>query len=480
MELNDDQYYQILHARDVRFDGQFFVGVASTGIYCRPICPAQVPRRDRCTFYRNAAAAEGAGYRPCLRCRPELAPGLAPVDGTKRLARAIVDRLHCGALSEGTLEDLADEFSLSSRQLRRIVLSEFGVTPVAIARTRRLLLAKQLLTDSSLRLVDIAFASGFSSVRQFNRAFLQAYRMAPSTMRRSRTDTPAEGIPLKLGFRPPLAWNALTGFLVSRSDGLSQGMVAGHYVRTVRLGKAEGWIAARPVAEGVLLVQVAPSLLSCLPELQQRLRRLFDLDTHPGQIEHHLVQDEALAVFIRQCPGLRLPGTIDGFELALRAILGQQISVKAASTLFKRVVERFGTAVETPFEGIDRLAPSAADIAQLQVQQLLDCGITRRRAETIRLLAQAVADQCLVLEPSADPASTREQLLALPGIGPWTVEYVAMRALADPDAFPPSDLGLLKGMNASTPAELNTHADHWRPWRAYAAFHIWHSLGQGG
>ncbi|WP_328188163.1 DNA-3-methyladenine glycosylase family protein [Marinobacter sp. OP 3.4] len=300
----------------------------------------------------------------------------------------------------------------------------------------------------------------------FNQAFRQVHGLTPPSLR--------------LGFRPPLAWDALTAFLVSRSDGHSQGLVDGHYVRTLRVGEVTGWLAARPVADNVLQVQLAPSLRHCLPALQQPLRRLFDLDADPVAIATCLESDRQLAPLSQQTPGLRLPGTLDGFELAMRAVLGQQISVKAATTLFRRIVERFGESLETPFEGLDRLPPTAARIAGLTREDLLPCGLTRRRADTLLALAREVRDHSLRLDTTADPQATRQQLLALPGIGPWTTEYIAMRALGDPDAFPRSDLGLLKGAGVTRPAELEARSQHWRPWRAYAAFHLWHSLGQGG
>lgn len=478
--LTDDQCYRIIQARDARYDGQVYVGVLSTGIYCRPVCPALRPRAGGCRFFFHAAAAEHQGFRPCLRCRPELAPGLAPMDGGRRLARALVDRIQGGALEQGSMEALAAAFGLSSRQVRRVVLAEYGVTPLAIARTRRLLLAKQLLTDSDLPLVDVAFASGFASVRQFNRTFRQAYDLTPSSLRRSGTLQAEPGIPLRLGFRPPLDWDGLTAFLVSRSDGRSQGVTGGCYVRTLRVGDATGWLAARPVAQDVLQVRLAPSLMRHLSALQQPLRQLFDLDADPQAIAACLSADPMLTALVERSPGLRLPGTLDGFELALRAILGQQISVKAATTLFRRVVERFGEPIETPYPGLDRLTPTAGRIAALSQPDLLECGLTRRRADTVLALARAVCDQFLPLNGSADPTKVRQRLMAIPGIGPWTTEYIAMRALGDPDALPASDLGLLKGTGLQTPSALQAHGHQWRPWRAYAAFYLWQSLGQGG
>lgn len=480
MKLSDDQYYQILQSRDARYDGRFYVGVVSTGIYCRPVCPAIRPRRHSCRFFSNAATAEQSGFRPCLRCRPELAPGNAPMDGNRRLARALLEQIQSGALETGGLEKLAEAVGLSSRQVRRIIRAEFGVTPLALARTRRLHLAKQLATDSDLPLVDIAFASGFASVRQFNRVFRSAYSLTPSALRKSRPGQVREGIPLRLGFRPPLNWEALTEFLVSRSDGRSQGLAGGRYVRTLRVGETTGWLAARPVADNLLQVELSPSLLPQLAGLQQPLRRLFDLDADPDAIERCLRCDEHLAPLVTSSPGLRVPGTLDGFELAVRAVLGQQISVKAATTLFRRLVERFGEPVETPFSGVDHLTPTPQRVAGLSPQALMECGITRRRADTMLALATAVSEGSLKLEPSADLDQTRQKLLALPGIGPWTTEYVAMRALGDPDAFPHSDLGLVKGTGVARAADLEVRSQNWRPWRAYAAFHIWHALGQGG
>ena len=480
MNLDADHCYQILQARDARFDGHFFVGVSTTGIYCRPICAVRIPGRDRCTFYSNAASAEAAGFRPCLRCRPELAPGHAPVDSVKRLARAVVTRIESGALTAGSLEDLADEFGLSSRQLRRVVNAEYGVNPLAIAKTRRLLLAKQLLTDTPLRVVDIAFASGFASVRQFNRLFAQEYRLSPAALRRHRPAEAALGIPLKLGYRAPLAWPALTAFLTGRASGRTERVLGERYIRTTRIGEHQGWIVARPVSQAVLQVDVAPSLLPVLPELQARLRRLFDLDANPAIIESHLALHRPLGELVRRTPGLRVPGALDGFELALRAILGQQVTVKAATTIFGRFVDTFGKAIETPVPEVDRLVPAADDIADATLQQLIDRGLTRKRAETISLLARAVADGAIRLEPSADTAEVRRQLQDIPGIGVWTAEYIAMRALGDPDAFPHSDLGLLRALKIDKPAELEAIAAVWRPWRAYAALHAWNSLGTGG
>lgn len=474
------QCYEVLKARDARFDGVFFVGVSTTGVYCRPVCRVRTPGRDRCSYFPNAASAEAAGFRPCLRCRPELAPGAAPVDASQRVANAAVARIDAGALSAGSVEDLAAELGISSRQLHRVVEAQYGVSPLALAQTRRLLLAKQLLTDTSLRVIDVAFASGFASVRQFNRSFKSQYRLNPLALRQQRPTERADHVLLKLGFRPPLAWRALIEFLAGRAGGRTEKTHGEAYLRTVRLGQHTGYVLAQPLAPGLLGVQVSVSLLPVLPELRSRLRRLFDLEANPLIIDTFLRGQPDLRQHLRRIEGLRVPGAIHGFELSLRAILGQQVSVKAATTLFKRFVETFGRAVETPDPQIDRVAPDAGDVAQASLQQLIDRGLTSRRAESVRALARAVADGQLRLDPPVDVAAARAALRELPGIGPWTAEYVAMRALGDPDAFPHSDLGLLQALKLDKPAALLARAEAFRPWRAYAALHLWHGHSRGG
>jgi AraC family transcriptional regulator of adaptative response / DNA-3-methyladenine glycosylase II len=480
MVLDAQHCYEVIKARDARFDGVFFIGVSTTRIYCRPVCTVRTPGRDRCTFYPNAAMAEAAGFRPCLRCRPELAPGHAPIDSVKRVATAAVTRIDAGALNESGMEALATEFGISSRQLHRVIETEYGVNPLALAQTRRLLLAKQLLTDTSLRAVDVAFASGFSSVRQFNRMFQQSYRLNPMALRKKHSTEQTKGIVLKLGYRPPLAWRPMIHFLAGRATTSTELIDGDRYVRTVRIGNHLGWIAAEPMRHNLLRVEVAPTLMSVLPELLIRLRRLFDLDANPAVIDDYLVAHKKLAAHVTRTVGLRVPGTLSGFELALRAVLGQQITVKAATTVFGRFVDVFGAQVETPFNGISKVAPTAADIANATLEQLIARGLTSKRAATISTLARAVADKQIILDPPVDFSAAREALQSLPGIGPWTAEYIAMRSFGDPDAFPHSDLGLLHALKIDKPAKLLLLSEKWRPWRSYAALHLWHSLGQGG
>lgn len=481
MQLDAEHCYEVVKARDARFDGVFFVGVSTTGVYCRPVCTVRTPGRDRCTFYPNAAAAEVAGYRPCLRCRPELAPGQAPIDAGRRVAAAALARIEAGALNQGSLEDLAAELDLSSRQLRRVIEAEYGVTPIALAQTQRLLLAKQLLSDTRLRVIDVAFASGFASLRQFNRLFKSCYRLRPSALRKRLPLQVEEGIVIKLGFRPPLAWHALLPFLAGRAACGTEAITGRRYLRAVRLGGRAGWFAAEPDARpNTLQIVVSPSLLPVLPELLARLRRLFDLTANPAVIDPHLARHTDLAALVRETPGLRVPGAMHGFELALRAVIGQQVTVKAATTIYGRFTATFGSSLQTPFPEISRLPPRPEDVANAGLQQLIDRGLTRKRAESVLALARAAAEGTLKLEPPADFAAAREALRALPGVGPWTCEYIAMRALGDPDAFPHADLGLLRALKLDKPSLLLAAAEGWRPWRAYAALHLWNRIGQGG
>lgn len=481
MRLEPDHCYQALKARDARFDGLFFVGVSTTGIYCRPVCTVRLPGFDRCTFYSSAAKAEAAGYRPCLRCRPELAPGTAPVDAVRHTAALAVARIEAGGLAETDMAGLAAEFSISSRQLRRIIQHEYGVAPIELDQTRRLLLAKQLLTDTSLRIGDIAYASGFSSVRRFNHLFRTRYKLNPSALRRRTNRPETDVVTLKLGFRAPLAWSALVQFLSARGALGAEAQDGNGYRRTVRIGRHSGWIVATCDSQRSLLhVEVAQTLLPVLAQLRARLQQLFDLDANPRVIEAHLSADAYLASSIRLMPGLRVPGALDGFELAMRAVLGQQISVKAATTLYGRLTTVFGLQVTTPFADLNRTTPRAADIADAKIQKIIDCGLPRKRAQTLQTLAANVAQDQLRLEPTANVAETYAMLVDIPGIGPWTAQYIAMRALANPDAFPEGDLGLRKALRMENTAQMKRVTERWRPWRAYAAMALWHGTTGGG
>ncbi len=480
--LTSDQYHEILKSRDPRFDGMFFVGVSTTGIYCRPVCRVRLPRADRCNYFRHAASAEQAGYRPCLRCRPELAPGNSRNDALKTLAQKVAAKIQSGALIDESIETLAQEFSISSRQVRRAIQSEFGVSPIALAQTYRLLMAKQLLTDTKLKITDLAFASGFSSVRQFNYAFKKHYGLNPSTLRKKNKLTEeSAGIILRLAYRPPLAWQQLIEFLASRSAGYLDQVDGSRYSRSICLGDHRGWFTAWALPEkNQIIVEVSDTLLPCLTLLKAKLRFLFDLDANPVVVESHLLKQKVLKPIIKKLPGLRVPGAVDGFELALRAVLGQQISVKAATTIFGRFVTAFGEEIKTPFEKVCRLAPRADIIANQSLETIVGLGLTRKRAETVLLLARAVFKKEVNLTMGADAVAAEQALLAIRGIGPWTAQYIAIRAFADADALPDSDLGLFKALNVSSSKEVIAATEKWRPWRAYGALYLWSSLNSGG
>jgi AraC family transcriptional regulator of adaptative response / DNA-3-methyladenine glycosylase II len=483
MIQDDKALYSALAARDPRFDGVFYVGVTSTGIYCRPICTARTPKAANCRFFASAEAAEKANFRPCLRCRPELAPGNAPVDDARRIAGLIAYRIEEGMLDDGAgMEQIAARFGWSSRQIRRIVQKELGVSPIELVLTRRLLLAKQLLTETTLPISDVAFASGFASLRRFNDAFSGRYGMPPTRFRKA-TDgltspaTLTDTLTLQLSYRPPFDWSGLLAFLDARALAGCESISGDAYLRTVQLGRHSGWIRVHHVPERRgLMVELTRSLTPVLPALLGRLRNLFDLSARPDIIAAHLAQDVLLTDAVTGNPGLRVPGTFDGFELAVRAIIGQQITVRAATTLAGRFSEAFGVAIETPFEGLSRLCPSAERIAGTALEELASLGIIRTRARSIIAVAQEIASGRLRLEPGAEPDDAVARLVAIPGIGPWTAQYIAMRALRWPDAFPSQDVALRSRLGGMTPRQAEQRSQPWRPWRSYALLHVWQSL----
>jgi AraC family transcriptional regulator of adaptative response / DNA-3-methyladenine glycosylase II len=476
MMLDDQICYRALAARDGRFDGLFFVGARTTGIYCRPVCTARTPGRERCRFFSNAAAAEREGFRPCLRCRPELAPGHAPVDAVGRLAHKAATRIESGGLNDGGgLEDLAAELQISSRQLRRAIRQEYGVSPVELAQTNRLLFAKKLLTESALPMIDVALASGFSSVRRFNSLFRERYGLAPTHLRR-RVESigTRETLRLTLVYRPPFAWPEMLRFLAGRATAGVECVTGDSYLRTVEVGRCWGWLRAEPiVGRAALAVELSTSLVPVLAPVLARLRHLFDLAARPDVIESHLAEDKHLAACIRGTPGMRVPGAFDGFELALRAILGQRISVVAATTLAGRLARAYGEPIETPFPCLNLTSPTAGRLAHAEPARLTRLGIARPRARCIVDLARAVVDREIFLDPVANLESAVGRLQEISGIGDWTANYIAMRALRCSDAFPAGDLGLLRGYGTASAAVLRQAAEAWRPWRAYAAMHLW-------
>lgn len=475
--LDPDACYRALIARDGRFDGLFFVGVRTTGIYCRPVCRARTPGRDRCVFYRIPAEAERDGFRACFRCRPELAPGSAPIDSVPRLVREAAARIEAGGLNEDNVEGLARQLGVTGRHLRRAMISELGVSPIELAQTRRIGLAKHLLHDTSMPVSEVAFASGFRSIRRFNAVFRMRFGCAPNALRRSRTASgTASGdvISLTLDYRPPYDWPAILGFLAARAIPAVEAVSGGVYRRAVRLGNRRGWISVAPAANRpALRADVSLSLAPVLMPLAARLRRLFDLDAQPQLIARQLRTDRELAPRVRAHPGLRVPGAFDGFETAARAVLGQQVSVAAATTLAGRVATTIGEAIDTPHPELTRLWPTADRLAQTSEGALSALGILPSRERTLRALAASTSRGDLELSPAGDVRSALERLEAVPGIGPWTAQYVAMRALGWPDAFPESDLGIRKALGGVSASEARRRAERWRPWRAYSAMHLW-------
>jgi AraC family transcriptional regulator of adaptative response / DNA-3-methyladenine glycosylase II len=479
MTLDTATCYRALRARDARFDGRFFVAVSSTRIYCRPVCTVKPPRRENCRFYPSAAAAESAGYRPCLRCRPELAPGNASVDATSRVAQAAASLLEDRALDAAGLPAVATRLGITDRHLRRAFGAEFGVSPVEFAQTQRLLLAKRLLTDTALPVTEVAFASGFGSLRRFNALFRERYRLQPAQLRRrmrtTATAPAADALHFELSYRPPYDWAAVSAFLGARAIAGVEALEAGRYRRTVRVaqeGKVHlGWIEVAPSPQKpTLRVAVSASLARVLPPVLSRVKSLFDLACNPTEVA------AALGTLARGRPGLRVPGAFDGFEIAVRAILGQQVTVAAARTVAGRFAAALGYALETPFGALATVFPDAGRVADAPVGRIARLGMPGARARTILALARAAADGELVLMPNADIDATLERLRALPGVGEWTAQYIAMRALAWPDAFPHTDYGVMKALGTSDARRVLAAGEAWRPWRAYAVMHLWNSL----
>lgn len=473
MQLTPDVCYQALITRDRRFDGLFFVAVRSTHIYCRPVCTVKPPKLKNCTFYENASACERDGYRPCLRCRPELAPGNSSVDAKSRLVIRAINRIEDGALSNDSIEQLATDLDVTSRHLRRVFESEIGVTPVQFVQTQRLLFAKRLLTDTAMPITQIAMVSGFGSVRRFNTLFVERYRLNPSQMRKSTLSRPvlSDTFICQLSFRPPYDWKAMLDFLRARSCPGVEFIDEDKYMRTVLIDKVSGWLSvSMSEKQSTLIVTLSASLAPKFLQVVSRLKRLFDLQAKPEVIESQLGK------LASRNPGLRVPGAFDPFEVSVRAILGQQVSVKAASSLAGRLAKKFGKQIVTPFPELNLLTPQASSLAAAEPAELSTLGILPARARTIITLAENYVDGKLDLQPGVDYESTVARLTALPGIGEWTAEYIAMRCLAWPDAFLHGDLGIKKSLGLTNKKDVLLEAEKYRPWRAYAAMHMWKSL----
>ncbi len=478
MDLDSASCYRALRSRDRRFDGRFFVGVTTTGIYCRPICPSPIPRPRNVRFFACAAAAQGEGFRPCLRCRPESAPGTPAWEGSPAVVRRALRLIAQGGLDDDDVEAFASRLGVGGRQLRRLFEGHLGASPAAVARANRAHFARRLLDETDLKIADIAFSAGFRGLRQFNHAMRAAFRAAPRELRarRKRAVENETGLVFRLAYRPPLDWSSLLGFFALRATPGVEAVDAQAYRRTLRLGDAVGTLAMRPDPEsGHAVINLRLSRVDGLQAIVARARRLFDLDADPREIGRHLARSTVLAPLVRLRPGLRVPGAWDGFELAVRAILGQQVSVRGATTLAGRLVANFGDALEEPGDaGLTHLFPTAAALADADVAAI---GLPRARAEAIRALARAVANEEISLDGRLELDALIERLCEIPGIGPWTAHYVAMRACGETDAFPAGDLVLRRAFGGdrkpATEAALVAASQAWRPWRAYAALHLW-------
>ena len=478
--------YRALQSRDARFDGLMFVGVSSTGIYCRPICPARTPKFENCSFFGSAAAAQDAGFRPCLRCRPEIAPDLASWRGTSNTVSRALALIAEGALDgpENSVEKLAARLGLGERQLRRLFLQHLGASPVSVAQTRRVLFAKQLIHDTQMPMTDVAAAAGFSSVRRFNETFLRLFHRPPRALRRKKPSGEEEkDIVLRLRYRAPYDWENMLAFLRARAIPGVEVVEAGRYLRTVEVDGEVGSIAvAHLPKQQSLEVSIRFPDVKSLPAIVARVRRLFDLGADIETIDQHLSADPALARLITLRPGLRAPGGWDGFEIAVRAVLGQQITVVAARRLAGELVKLHGR----PVPQASRIHPALSHVfpaaKRLASAPSIGLGMPASRLATLKAVAEAAVADVNLFRPFGGVDETVARLKAIRGIGEWTAQYIALRAVREMDAFPATDIGLLRGAAAIdgaavTPANLLGRAESWRPWRAYAAQHLWAADG---
>jgi AraC family transcriptional regulator, regulatory protein of adaptative response / DNA-3-methyladenine glycosylase II len=481
MDLDHDACYRALCLRDPRLDGRFFTGVKTTGIYCRPICPARTPRSENVIFFPTAAAAQDAGFRPCLRCRPETAPDLGAWRGTSNTVSRALALIEFGALDEASVDDLAGRLGLGERQVRRLFRQHLGASPVAVAQTRRVLLAKQLIHETRLPMAEIAFASGFGSVRRFDETFLALFDRAPGTMRRTNGPEVSagarDGIDLLLRYHPPYEWPAMLEFLRRRAIPGIEVVTKDRYARSVQLDGVQGTVAVEPASRNALRAVVRFPKLSTLPTLIARLRHVFDVAADPLPIAAHLAKDPTLAPLVKARPGLRVPGAWDGFELAIRAVLGQQITVSAAARLAGRLVAGYGERLAEPTGDLTHVFPKPQSLAAADLTSL---GMPRSRAATLSAVATAAIADPPLFDATSSLEDAVRRLRSIPGVGEWTAQYIALRQLREPDAFPAADLGLKRAMashegRGASSSELLDRANGWRPWRAYAAQHLWTS-----
>jgi AraC family transcriptional regulator, regulatory protein of adaptative response / DNA-3-methyladenine glycosylase II len=464
-------------SRDARFDGKFFIAVLSTRIYCRPICPARTCRESNVRYYPSAAAAAEAGFRPCLRCRPECSPGTPAWFGTSNTVSRALRLIGESGLEDGGVEVLAERLGVGARHLRRLFLRHLGATPIAVAQTRRLHFAKKLIDETSLPMNQVALASGFGCVRRFNAGIRKVYHRTPTQIRHLARQTQSQSdnqYLFRLNFRPPYHWNGMLAFLAARATPGVEIVEHESYRRTIFLNGCEGYFGvSADQGRDALVVRIEFGDPHSLFFIIERIRAMFDLNADWAAIVQSLKADPLLAARVESHPGLRVPGSWSGFELATRAILGQQITVKGATALAGRMVSRFGKMI-SGVSGLTRLFPPPEVLADAK---LTDIGLPGARAATIRALARAVCDGQIRFEGVVESEAFLTKLCEIPGIGSWTAQYVAMRALAEPDAFPSGDLGLLRATGESSSRDLERRAEAWRPWRAYAAMYLWNIPG---
>ena len=478
-----EHYYRALQSRDPRFDGQFYIAVTSTGVYCRPICPAQTPKRENVRFYRFAAAAEAAGFRACRRCRPDTSPGSAEWNVRADLVARALRLIGEGVVDSEGVEGLARRLAVSERHLHRQLVGEVGVGPLALARTRRTQTARLLVEQTDLPLTEVAFAAGFSSIRQFNESMRASFARTPTELRRRAAPSlDGEGLlTLRLAYRPPLAAAELLDYLRRRAVPGIEELSDGRFRRVLALRHSTAVAELRPLPDAnQVQLRLRLDDLRDLSTAVQRCRQLLDLDADPAAVAEVLGADPMLAPLVAARPGLRVPGAADGFELAVRAILGQRVSVGAATSFAGRLVAALGEPLAAPDGSLTHRFPSAEALAGADFGGL---PVTRGGAVALRALARAVAAGQIELHRGADRERTVDALLALPGVGSWTVAYIAMRALGDPDAFPATDLGLRRALEArglpTDPVQVAARAERWRPWRAYAVLHLWSAPADG-
>jgi AraC family transcriptional regulator of adaptative response / DNA-3-methyladenine glycosylase II len=488
MELPDREIcYRALESRDRRFDGLLFVGVTSTGIYCRPVCPARTPKLHHCRFFASAAAAQEVGFRPCLRCRPETAPDLASWRGTSNTVSRALALIADGALDgDGAgVGTLAERLGVGDRQLRRLFVQHLGASPIAVAQTRRVLFAKHLIHETRLPMTEVALAAGFGSIRRFNETFQALFHRPPSALRRKGSASAAanEGVTLRLRYQPPYDWESILQHIEPRAIPGVEIVENGAYYRTVEIGGFTGSVQVKHLPERQSIgVTIRFPNVQALPAIVTRVRRLFDIGADIETIDEHLSRDPLLAPLVAQRPGLRAPGGWDGFELAARAILGQQITVSAARRLAGQLVALHGRPISKEYlthPQLSRVFPAAEYIASAES---IGLGMPAARQLSLKELAGAAAADHNLFRSFGTIDEAIERFRKIRGVGEWTAQYIALRALREMDAFPASDVGLLRGAATvdrlwSSSTSLLDRAESWRPWRAYAAQHLWAASG---